>query len=69
MKNQKRKSRTIQFRQEPVLALFPVIGRQRRKYKTKKTITYTFVFLWFIWELETIKYKMLRAINVETSNS
>jgi len=65
MKNQKRKSRTINFSTEPFLALFPVIGRTRRRYQSKKVLTYTFAFLWFVMEIKTIKYKMLRAINVE----
>ena len=64
MRKEKNKSRVITFTTEPMIALFPVLGIQRRKYQNKKTITYTFLFLWIVMEVTKTKYKMIRVVNV-----
>lgn len=63
MRKEKNTSRDFKFSTEPLLALFPVLGIQRRKYQNKKTITYTFLFLWIIMEVTKTKYKMIRVVN------
>jgi len=67
MKNQKRKSRRLTTELIPFLGFG--LGKEGYSYKNKKRTEYMFLFLCFNIKLEIIKYKMLRASNVETSNS
>lgn len=61
-----KKRRRLSSELLPILGL--AIGRETFLYQKKKRTVTTLLLLCFAIELETTKYKMVRAIDVETSD-
>jgi hypothetical protein len=66
MKNQKRKSRRLTAELIPFLGFG--LGKEGYSYANKKRTDFMFLFLFFNIKYEIIKHKMVRAVDVETSD-